>query len=139
MHVDGEEILDRHPEPKEALEANHKLKTDPRITRVGAWLRRYSLDELPQLFNVLRGEMGLVGPRIISPEEGRKYGRHRLNLLTVRPGITGLWQVSGRSDLTYEERIRLDMLYIRNYSIWSDLQILLVQTLPAVVSRRGAY
>ena len=139
MYVNGTEILERHPELKTALEANHKLKDDPRITRVGRWLRRYSLDELPQIFNVLRGEMGLVGPRMISPEEGEKYGRHRLNLLTVRPGITGLWQVSGRSDLTYDERIRLDMLYIRNYSIWADLQILFVQTVPAVISGRGAY
>ena len=139
MYTNGAEILEQHPELKAALEAEHKLKDDPRITPVGKWLRRYSLDELPQIFNVLRGEMGLVGPRMISPEEGEKYGRHRLNLLTVRPGITGLWQVSGRSDLTYDERIRLDMLYIRNYSIWADLQILFVQTVPAVISGRGAY
>ncbi len=121
------------------LERDHKVKDDPRITPVGRWLRRFSLDELPQLFNVLRGEMGLVGPRMISPAEVEKYGKHKMNLLTVRPGITGLWQVSGRSDLAYDERVRLDMAYIRNYSIWTDLQILFVQTLPAVVSGRGAY
>ncbi len=139
MYVNGDEILDRSPELKAILETDGKLKDDPRITPVGKWLRRYSLDELPQLFNVLRGDMGLVGPRMISPAEGEKYGRHKLNLLTVRPGITGLWQVSGRSDLSYEDRVRLDMLYIRNYSIWADLQILFVQTLPAVISGRGAY
>ena len=89
--------------------------------------------------NVLFGQMGLVGPRMISPAEASKYGRHKLNLLTVKPGITGLWQVSGRSDLSYEERVRLDMLYIRNYSVWLDFQILFVQTLPAVLKSRGAY
>ena len=83
--------------------------------------------------------MGLVGPRMITPEEAAKYGRHRLNLLTVKPGITGLWQVSGRSDLSYDERIRLDMYYVRNYNIWLDMQILFIQTLPAVVRSRGAY
>ncbi len=76
---------------------------------------------------------------MISPEEAEKYGQHKLNLLTVRPGITGLWQVSGRSDLSYDERVRLDMFYIRNYSIWADLQILFLETLPAVISGRGAY
>jgi lipopolysaccharide/colanic/teichoic acid biosynthesis glycosyltransferase len=139
MHINGADILNRTPDLKAVLESNHKLRNDPRITRVGHVLRRFSLDELPQLFNVLRGEMGLVGPRMISPTEANKYGQHKLALLTVRPGITGLWQVSGRSDLSYEERIRLDMLYIRNYSIWSDLHILLFQTLPAVLSGRGAY
>lgn len=139
MYVDGDEILAKCPVIKTLLERDHKVKDDPRITPVGRWLRRFSLDELPQLFNVLRGEMGLVGPRMISPAEVQKYGKHKMNLLTVRPGITGLWQVSGRSDLAYDERVRLDMAYIRNYSIWTDLQILFVQTLPAVVSGRGAY
>jgi lipopolysaccharide/colanic/teichoic acid biosynthesis glycosyltransferase len=98
-----------------------------------------SLDELPQLLNVLLGQMSLVGPRMISLEEGKAYGRMKLNLLTVKPGLTGLWQVSGRSDLSYVERIRLDMDYIRNYSIWLDLQILLFQTIPVVWKGRGAY
>ena len=106
---------------------------------MGKWLRKFSLDELPQLFNVLLGQMGLVGPRMISPDEARKYGRKKLNLLTVKPGLTGLWQVSGRSDLSYDERVRLDMYYIRNYSVWLDLQILFIQTIPAVVRGRGAY
>lgn len=139
MYVDGDRLLENHPDLARQLQDSHKLKDDPRITRLGRWLRRLSLDELPQLFNVLRGEMSLVGPRMITPNESQKYGRHKLNLLTVKPGITGLWQVSGRSDLSYEERVRLDMFYIRNYSVWLDLQILFVQTPPAVFKARGAY
>ncbi len=138
MYVNGDEILAAHPELKEELERNHKLKDDPRVTRIGGFLRKTSLDELPQIFNVLRGEMSLVGPRMISPEEIREYDQWDINLLTVRPGITGLWQVSGRSDVSYEQRVRYDMHYIRNWNIWLDLQ-LLYQTIPAVIRRRGAY
>jgi exopolysaccharide biosynthesis polyprenyl glycosylphosphotransferase len=138
MHLNGNEILAAHPELKAELEKNHKLREDPRITRAGKWLRKFSLDELPQLLNVIRGEMSLVGPRMISPSEINMYNHWDINLLTVRPGITGLWQVSGRSDITYDERVRLDMYYIRNYSIWLDLQLLL-QTIPAVLRGRGAY
>jgi exopolysaccharide biosynthesis polyprenyl glycosylphosphotransferase len=138
MHQDGQAILARHPELVAELAREHKLRDDPRITRMGHWLRRTSLDELPQVFNVLRGEMSIVGPRMIAPAEHEKYGQWDLNLLTVKPGITGLWQVSGRSDLSYDERVRLDMSYIRNWTIWFDLQIL-VQTIPAVLGRRGAY
>ncbi len=138
MVVNGNEILDKHLELKEELARNHKLKVDPRITKIGAFLRKYSLDELPQLFNVLKREMSMVGPRMISPEEVSMYKQFDMNLLTVLPGITGLWQVSGRSDVTYEERVRLDMYYIRNWSIWLDLQ-LLFQTIPAVLKSRGAY
>lgn len=101
-------------------------------------LRKTSLDELPQLVNVLRGEMSLVGPRMISPEEILEYDQWDINLLTVRPGITGLWQISGRSDVSYEQRVRFDMHYIRNWTIWLDLQ-LLSQTIPAVLKKRGAY
>ena len=139
MHVNGDAMLQGNPDLQAELTANHKLKADPRITRAGHWLRKFSLDELPQLFNVLFGQMGLVGPRMITAAEAEKYGRHRLNLLTVKPGITGLWQVSGRSDLSYDERVQLDMYYIRNYSVWLDLQILFVQTIPAVIKGRGAY
>lgn len=139
MFVSGDEILAEHPELRAELLANHKLKSDPRVTRVGRWLRKHSLDELPQLFNVLFGQMSLVGPRMITPEEVENYGRLGPNLLTVKPGITGLWQVSGRSDVSYEERVRLDMYYIRNYTIWRDLQILFIQTVPAVLKGRGAY
>jgi lipopolysaccharide/colanic/teichoic acid biosynthesis glycosyltransferase len=138
MRQDGETILAARPDLQAELAKNHKLKDDPRVTRVGKFLRKYSLDEFPQLFNVLRGEMSLVGPRMISPVEMDKYDRWDINLLTVRPGITGLWQVSGRSDVAYEERVRLDMYYIRNWSIWLDLQLIL-QTIPAVIKGKGAY
>ena len=139
MHVNGDEILRWHPDLQAQLHANQKLKKDPRVTRVGRWLRKYSLDELPQLFNVLLGQMSLVGPRMISPSEAALYGQLRTNLLTVKPGLSGLWQTSGRSDVSYEERIQLDMHYIRNYTIWRDLQILFIQTVPAVLKGRGAY
>jgi exopolysaccharide biosynthesis polyprenyl glycosylphosphotransferase len=138
MEANGDEILDQHPELKEELARNHKLKNDPRITRVGAFLRKYSVDELPQLINVLKRDMSMVGPRMISPPEVAMYKQFDMNLLTVLPGITGLWQVSGRSDISYEERVRLDMYYVRNWSIWLDLQ-LLFQTIPAVIRGHGAY
>jgi exopolysaccharide biosynthesis polyprenyl glycosylphosphotransferase len=138
MHQNADEILERYPDLKAELEKNHKLKNDPRITRVGRVLRKSSLDELPQLFNVLKRQMSLVGPRMISPEEMKEYSRWGINLLTIGPGITGLWQVSGRSDVGYEERVRLDMQYIRNWSIWLDLQ-LLFSTIPAVIKGKGAY
>ncbi|CAN5742634.1 sugar transferase [soil metagenome] len=139
MVVNGNEVLEQHPELLAELQATHKLKNDPRITRVGQWLRRASIDELPQILNILLGQMSLVGPRMISPAEAAMYGQMKHNLLTVKPGLTGLWQVSGRSDLSYDERVRLDMQYIRNYSIWLDLQILIFQTLPAVLKGSGAY
>ncbi|GAP08785.1 exopolysaccharide biosynthesis polyprenyl glycosylphosphotransferase [Anaerolinea thermolimosa] len=138
MYVNGDEILEQYPELKEELARTHKLKDDPRVTRVGKFLRKFSLDELPQLFNVLRHEMSIVGPRMISPAEINEYRKYGINLLTVRPGITGLWQVSGRSDVSYDERVRLDMYYIRNWTVWLDLQLLL-RTIPAVIKGRGAY
>lgn len=138
MYVNGDEILKSHPELQDELARNHKLKDDPRVTKIGHFLRKTSLDELTQLFNVIRGEMSLVGPRMISPEEILEYDQWDINLLTVRPGITGLWQVSGRSDVTYDQRVRFDMHYIRNWTIWLDLQ-LLFQTIPAVIKKRGAY
>ena len=138
MHVNGHEVLSRYPELQAELERNHKLKADPRVTRVGRFLRKLSLDELPQFFNVLKRDMSLVGPRIISPGEMPEYDQWDTNLLTVYPGITGLWQINGRSNTSYEERVRLDMYYIRNWTIWLDLQILM-QTLPAVLRGEGAY
>ncbi len=138
MHVNGHEILVNHPNLERQLAQEHKLKDDPRVTRVGRFLRKASLDELPQIINVLRREMSLVGPRIIAPVEMSNYGDWGLNLLTVPPGITGLWQISGRSNLDYKERVQLDMHYIRNWSIWLDLQILW-RTIPAVIKGRGAY
>jgi exopolysaccharide biosynthesis polyprenyl glycosylphosphotransferase len=138
MNEDGDAILDEYPELKAELARNHKLKDDPRVTRVGRFLRKWSLDELPQLINVIKRDMSVVGPRMICPEEMGNYSQWNINLLTVKPGITGLWQVSGRSDVTYEERVRLDMHYIRNWSIWLDVQIL-IRTIPAVLRARGAY
>lgn len=138
MHVNGDEILAQYPDLQNELSETHKLKHDPRITRVGHFLRKASLDELPQLFNVMKRQMSLVGPRMISPSEMEKYNDWALNLLTVLPGITGLWQVSGRSDISYNERVRLDMYYIRNWTIWLDIQLLL-QTIPAILKGRGAY
>ena len=138
MVVNGDEVLAAHPELAAELKQNHKLEDDPRVTRVGRFLRRWSLDELPQLRNVLRRQMSLVGPRMITAEELEKYGKWDMNLLTVWPGLTGLWQISGRSERSYEERVQIDMQYIRNYTIWLDLQIL-VETLPAVIRGRGAY
>lgn len=136
MYIDGDARLT--PEQREELEREGKLKDDPRVTKVGALLRKYSIDELPQLVNVLLGQMSLIGPRMITAAELEKFGKWQYNLATVKPGLTGLWQVSGRSDLTYEERVRLDMHYIRNHTIWLDLHILF-RTIPAVLLGRGAY
>jgi exopolysaccharide biosynthesis polyprenyl glycosylphosphotransferase len=138
MRVDADEYLKEHPELAEEMERNGKLKDDPRVTRVGKFLRKTSIDELPQLINVLKGQMSLVGPRMISPPEWAKFGNWKHNLLTVKPGITGLWQVSGRSELSYEDRVRLDMHYIRNYTIWLDTRILF-NTFGAVLRGSGAY
>jgi exopolysaccharide biosynthesis polyprenyl glycosylphosphotransferase len=138
MRVDADEYLEQHPELAEELQRNGKLKNDPRVTRLGKLLRKASIDELPQLLNVLKGQMSLVGPRMISPPEWVQFGNWKHNLLTVRPGITGLWQVSGRSELSYEERVRLDMHYIRNYTIWLDIRVLF-NTFGAVLRGSGAY
>lgn len=138
MYVNGDEILARFPKLRRELEKNYKLKCDPRVTRMGKFLRKYSLDELPQLFNILLQDMSVVGPRIITPEELEKYGRYGRKLTTVMPGLTGLWQVSGRSDVCYEDRVALDMEYIDNWSIRLDLKILL-RTVPAVLKGDGAY
>jgi exopolysaccharide biosynthesis polyprenyl glycosylphosphotransferase len=115
-----------------------KMRKDPRVTKVGAWLRRWSLDELPQLFNVLRGDMSLVGPRPALPLEVARYGDHMRRRLVVKPGITGLWQVSGRSGLPWEEAFRLDLRYVDNWSLALDLQILW-KTWSAVIQGSGAY
>jgi exopolysaccharide biosynthesis polyprenyl glycosylphosphotransferase len=115
-----------------------KIKHDPRITRAGSWLRRWSLDELPQLFNVLSGEMSLVGPRPALPEEAAMYGDHVRRRLAVKPGMTGLWQVNGRSDLSWDESVRMDLRYVENWSFMLDLQILW-KTCAAVARGSGAY
>jgi Undecaprenyl-phosphate galactose phosphotransferase WbaP len=130
--------LERHPELKREWQLDHKLKNDPRITRVGRWLRRYSLDELPQLVNILAGHMSLVGPRPIVHSEIARYATSYGLYTRVSPGLTGLWQVSGRNNTSYQERVAFDEYYIRNWSIWMDLYIL-ARTFEAVVHADGAY
>jgi len=115
-----------------------KISNDPRVTRIGRFLRRTSIDEIPQFLNVLKGEMSLVGPRPPIPEEVARYEPWQLKRLSVRPGLTCLWQISGRSRIGFEEWMRLDLQYIRRQSLWMDLGILL-RTIPAVISRDGAY
>ena len=133
-------MLDADPKLRAEFERDHKLKRDPRITPLGKFLRRSSLDELPQFINVLRGEMSVVGPRPIVWDELRRYGRSMDEVLSVRPGLTGLWQVSGRNNLTYRTRVRLDLTYVRNRSFWLDLGIVL-RTIGVVLlpMDRGAY
>jgi lipopolysaccharide/colanic/teichoic acid biosynthesis glycosyltransferase len=138
MKRDAEAILARDPALKTKFEQNFKLENDPRLTWSGLFLRKLSLDELPQLFNVLKGQMSLVGPRMISPPELEKYSSHKELLLTVKPGLTGYWQVNGRQDVGYEERVRMDLYYINNWSLAMDLKILF-KTPYTVVKRKGAY
>ena len=133
-----EELLQKDPEAKREWEENFKLKNDPRITRSGRFLRSTSLDELPQLFNVLKGEMSLVGPRPIIKEEIHYYGKYIKDYYMVRPGITGMWQTSGRSDTGYEQRVQLDSWYVRNWDFWFDI-VLLWRTVKVVAQRKGAY
>ncbi|MEO0087292.1 MAG: sugar transferase [candidate division WOR-3 bacterium] len=141
--VDGAEallpkILKNNPQAREEFENGYKLKNDPRVTPIGKILRKTSLDELPQLINILRGEMSFVGPRPIVEEEKVKYGEYLPLLLKEKPGLTGLWQVSGRNNLSYEERVALDMEYIRKKSLRLDIKIIL-KTIPVLFSGNGAY
>jgi len=133
-----QDLLDSDREIKEEWLRDHKLRHDPRVTRLGRFLRRTSLDELPQLWNVLRGEMSLVGPRPVVPDELQRYGNKVKTFLSARPGITGLWQVSGRNDTDYRRRVALDVCYVRSRSVVLDIYILL-KTLPVVFARSGAY
>ena len=141
MYLDSEamlrELLERDPAARAEWERDHKLSDDPRITPIGHFLRRTSLDELPQLFNVLRGEMSLVGPRPITLAELPRYGQVRWHYLSVRPGMTGLWQVSGRNDTTYDERVELDREFVEQHSLRLRLSILL-RTLRVVIRGSGA-
>jgi lipopolysaccharide/colanic/teichoic acid biosynthesis glycosyltransferase len=138
MRRDADEVLKRDPVLRAEFEQNFKLKEDPRLTKVGAILRKHSLDELPQLFNVLLGQMSLVGPRMITAPELEKYGSFKELLLSVRPGITGYWQVNGRQEVAYQERVAMDVHYIENWSLWLDLKILFLTPLK-VIKREGAY
>ena len=142
MGPNAEAILTEHLAKDAFLQAewerDRKLKRDPRITSIGKWLRRFSLDELPQLINVISGQMSLVGPRPIPLRDLEKYGTGYILYSRVRPGLTGLWQVSGRNNTTYEERIAFDEYYVRNWSIWLDTYIL-IRTIRAVITADGAY
>jgi lipopolysaccharide/colanic/teichoic acid biosynthesis glycosyltransferase len=138
MLRNADAILANDPELREAFVRDFKLKSDPRVTRVGAWLRKYSLDELPQLANVLKGQMSLVGPRMITAQELAKYGPYQELLLSVKPGLTGYWQIQGRQDVSYEERVRMDVHYITNWNLGLDLSILL-KTPWRVIRGEGAY
>jgi lipopolysaccharide/colanic/teichoic acid biosynthesis glycosyltransferase len=138
MKRNADEILKRDPALRAEFEQNFKLKEDPRLTRAGAILRKHSLDELPQLFNVLLGQMSLVGPRMITAPELEKYGPFKELLLSVRPGITGYWQVNGRQEVAYQERVAMDVHYVENWSLWLDLKILFLTPLK-VIKREGAY
>ncbi len=142
MVVNSKEILDEllknNPKAKEEWERDFKLKNDPRITKIGAFLRKTSLDELPQLFNVLMGEMSLVGPRPIVEDEIKYYGDYIEDYNMVTPGITGLWQVSGRNDITYDQRVYLDRWYVKHWSVWTDM-VIIIKTIFVVSKRSGAY
>ncbi|TCW40358.1 Undecaprenyl-phosphate galactose phosphotransferase WbaP/exopolysaccharide biosynthesis polyprenyl glycosylphosphotransferase [Thermohydrogenium kirishiense] len=142
MILNAEEILlkwlEENPDIRDEYLINHKLKDDPRITRVGKFLRKTSLDELPQLFNVLKGDMSLVGPRPYLVRELNDVSSYAKYLWRVPPGITGLWQISGRNDVDFEGRLKMDMQYISNWNIWLDLNILF-KTIPAVLKKDGAY
>jgi lipopolysaccharide/colanic/teichoic acid biosynthesis glycosyltransferase len=138
MSVDAEERLKQDPQLRRRFEEKFKLEDDPRITGCGAFLRRTSLDELPQLFHVLRGEMSLVGPRPIIRDELSKYSIYGQKLLSVKPGLSGLWQVCGRSHTTYPQRVMMDMHYIDHRSFFLDMQLLLL-TATAVVRKSGAW
>lgn len=131
-------LLSENPEARAQWQQDHKLKDDPRITKLGDFLRRSSLDELPQLFNVLKGNMSLVGPRPVVKSERKHYGAQWSDYLSVKPGISGLWQVSGRNDVSYEQRVSLDSQYVRNWSLSLDIMILF-KTIFVVLNRRGAY
>ena len=138
MVVDAEQRKAELADHNEGAGALFKMRKDPRVTKAGSWLRRFSLDELPQLFNVLIGDMSLVGPRPALPAETAQYGNHMRRRLVVKPGITGLWQVNGRSDLAWDDAVRLDVRYVENWSLALDLQILW-KTWAAVIRGHGAY
>ena len=138
MMRNADSILAANPTLKAEFERNFKLKDDPRITGVGAFLRKFSLDELPQLFNVLRGQMSLVGPRMITASELHKYGPYEQLLLSVKPGLTGYWQVRGRQNVSYEERVRMDLHYLGTWSLSLDMKILF-ETPVKALKREGAF
>ena len=138
MFVDADKRLAELRKYNEADGPIFKIKKDPRITTVGRFIRRFSIDELPQIINVLRGELSLVGPRPPLPQEVKQYGEWEMKRMNVKQGITGLWQISGRSELSFEEMARLDLYYIQNWSIEMDIKIIL-KTFPTILLGKGAY
>ena len=133
------EILEADPELQDEWNKTYKLKKDPRITLIGRLLRRTSLDELPQFWNVLKGDLSVVGPRPVVQEEiNQHFGVKAYKILSIRPGITGIWQVSGRNDTSYETRIKMDEQYVDKHSLLLDLKLVLM-TIPCMISSRGAY
>jgi lipopolysaccharide/colanic/teichoic acid biosynthesis glycosyltransferase len=138
MIANAEAQLQQRADLRRQFEESYKIKGDPRVTLLGRFLRKTSLDELPQLYNVLRGELSLIGPRAIVPLELAKYGRYGQRLLSVRPGLSGFWQVCGRSDTTYDQRVQMDMFYIANRSVALDLKLIAL-TAYTILRGRGAY
>jgi lipopolysaccharide/colanic/teichoic acid biosynthesis glycosyltransferase len=134
------EIMENSPHLRQEFEDNFKLKQDPRITWIGRFLRMTSLDEFPQFWNVLKGDMSVVGPRPLVEEELPRYGRHINKILTIRPGITGLWQVSGRNDIPYPRRVQIDLYYANDKNLWMDMWIVF-KTIGVVIfpKNNGAY
>jgi Undecaprenyl-phosphate galactose phosphotransferase WbaP len=142
MYVNADQSLAKYlannPQARLEWDQTQKLRDDPRVTRVGKWLRKFSIDEIPQLYNVLKGEMSLVGPRPMLSDQIKSYGKNFEIYTGVRPGLTGFWQVSGRNTTTFQERARFDLYYVHNWSVWLDLYIL-ARTIWVVLSRDGAY
>jgi lipopolysaccharide/colanic/teichoic acid biosynthesis glycosyltransferase len=142
MYINADQMLTEHlandQQARQEWNQTQKLRNDPRITPVGRWLRKFSIDEIPQLYNVLKGEMSLVGPRPMMTDQVKSYGKSFEAYSRVRPGLTGFWQVSGRNTTTFQERARFDLYYVHNWSIWLDLYIL-ARTVWVVLSREGAY
>lgn len=133
------EILDSDDVKRKEWETSHKLKNDPRVTSIGAFLRKTSLDELPQFWNVLKGDLSVVGPRpVVNEEIVRHFGYRAQKIFTIRPGITGIWQISGRSNTTYSERIALDEYYVENRTLFMDFKIIAL-TIPSIITKKGAY
>ena len=138
MVEDAEQVLENNPSLKAEFESSYKLKNDPRVLRAGRFLRKYSLDEFPQFFSLLTGQLTFVGPRAITPAARERYGELLPKLLSMKPGLTGFWQVMGRQTTTYKEKIQMDMFYIDHWSIWLDL-VITAKTFWEVVRAKGAY
>lgn len=133
------EILEKDPVLKSEWDLYHKLKNDPRVTPIGSFLRKTSLDEFPQFWNVLKGDLSIVGPRpVVKAEIAKHFGPTAEKILSIRPGLTGIWQISGRSDTSYQKRIEMDMMYVDSHNFWLDLR-LIIYTIPCMLFSKGAY